>query len=360
MVDAKSGCAMPPKAIRRKNDAMDVFHSFLQTTIPNLPKPTDHARTITMRTDDAKELTSKSARAKCAKIGVTLTNSAGHHKNGIAKVDRFMRTLEGGIRAMIDDAEAPHNEWPAAAARHGEIHNDTPTKGNQGKSPSQVFYGSPPADASKWKPFYCPVFIPKEGKEIRKSWRLENVSLFGYYLGTPPGGRGHLTRKPGHKLAVARKNVLFLEDLDQTLQLRKPEETLRNEEDQLTFREPNPNQEARTPNEPELHCGMCGTPGTAMCDACVMEASQPNDNATVQTDDRNTLDIIMEEKHEPTQNPDPTTPASEFPSPPATPETNTDSQDHSPSSTKSSTPEQPDVEVKDPEREKQARTQNPT
>ena len=140
MVDAKSGCAMPPKAIRRKNDAMDVFHSFLQTTIPNLPKPTDHARTITLRTDDAKELTSKSARAKCAKIGVTLTNSAGHHKNGIAKVDRFMRTLEGGIRAMIDDAEAPHNEWPAAAARCGEIHNDTPTKGNQGKSPSQVFY----------------------------------------------------------------------------------------------------------------------------------------------------------------------------------------------------------------------------
>ena len=185
---------------------MDACVEFLRPIVQRTPNGVSKISMITLRTDEAKELVSKEAKRKLGEIGVQQSNSAGYHKNGIAKIDRYIRTLGNGMRTIMNDAEAPGREWPAAARYFTRAYNNTPTRGNNDHSPAYEFMGKEPEDTAQWKTFYAPVYVLKQGVEKKgKSWRLEDTSMFGHYLGTPEGQRGHLIRLPGRNVKFAKQ-----------------------------------------------------------------------------------------------------------------------------------------------------------
>ena len=227
LVEAKTGYGMPPVAIKRKSQAIPIITEFLRPIVKRLPKDTKTVSLVTLRVDDEKALTSEEAAKSLGTIGVRLTNSAGHHLNGIAKVDRLMRTIQAGMRVTMRglNGKIPPKEWPHAARQAMEVSNMMPNK--EGKIPIQECFGIDPGDLGmNLKPFYCPVFVKHSPNERHKSERIKPTAFFGFYLGRPKGMRGHLVRVPGKRQPVARHDVVFMQDLDRSLQMIKKEDGL--------------------------------------------------------------------------------------------------------------------------------------
>ena len=104
---------MPPVATKRKNQAMDVIVKWLTPVVQRLPRDAKTVSLVTLRVDDDKALTNTEAEKALGRIGVKLSNSAAHHKNGIAKVDRLMRTVQAGMRVSMNGEGDLRGKIPA-------------------------------------------------------------------------------------------------------------------------------------------------------------------------------------------------------------------------------------------------------
>ena len=221
VTDAKTGYGEMFN-FKSKSEAIDLVINFLKPIIPRIPKAKGAVSMIAARPDSENVLLA--GKDKLAEIGVQIQPGAPYSKNSLAKQDRLMGIVQRAGRALIKEGRASSREWPSAfrQAHKAEMHN--PTRSNNGKSRWAAFSGQSTKDMSDFKTFYTPVFVAKEGQERKKSYRADEVSYFGFYLGQEPGGGAYVIRIPGQKKPVKRKNVIFLEDLDKSLAIRKPSE----------------------------------------------------------------------------------------------------------------------------------------
>ena len=206
-------------AIKTKSDAHIAVDRMLDKL--NQLSSTNSSKKVQMyvRFDDENVLQTMNMKNVLKKHGCTMEVGAGYHKNSISIVDRVMRSIIDRTRAIMLQSEAPATEWPYALRMATKIYNMSPHTTLSGKSPLMCVTGESQAvDVSNLHTFYAPVYVHQvNGVDRVKSKRTSKIAKLGYYLGTPPGGRGHWIRPASGKAPITRFDVYFREDLHKSL-----------------------------------------------------------------------------------------------------------------------------------------------
>ena len=223
MVENQSGYIYE-EGISSKADSARACYDALMPIAQALPRNENHATLREIIVDGAKEMVTEQAKKNLASIGFQIKDVSGHHANGIARVDERMRVLTETTRAMMltkthTGAAIPAMEHSYARTHARRLLNVLPN--TTGATPYEMFWNEKP-EITRFRTFYEPVFVKLyDGKERKKSERYKAAAFLGFYLGIPPGGRGHLIRVPGKSRPIIRHDCYFLGDLPESIPLRK-------------------------------------------------------------------------------------------------------------------------------------------
>ena len=167
-----------------------------------------------VRGDDAKEFESKAFLEAVREVGgVSNRTGAPHHRNSIADIDRYMRTIQDLSRVQMRQGRAPPSEWPYSDRYANYVYERLPHSGLRGLTPHELFYGTGRVpDVSKLRTWYAPVYVVRVGEHgVDKH---EHVALFGRFLGYSEDKLGCVCRVRETRRILIRKDVHFIEDLE--------------------------------------------------------------------------------------------------------------------------------------------------
>jgi hypothetical protein len=149
-------------------------------------------------------------------------------QNGLA--ERTIGVLFAMVRTLIADSKLPLNFWGELLITANYLRNRLPTSANPGSaSPYEIRYGKKP-NLRNLRPIGVRCTVLKHSRKINgmkaKSRGLKGI-LVGY--GEPFGLKGWRVYIPDVNKIVTAPNVLFLEDMEQSLNARPPDLLLAND-----------------------------------------------------------------------------------------------------------------------------------
>ena len=108
-------------------------------------------------------------------------------------------------RAMLHDQDIPMHLWVEAARTAVYVHNHTPHRVIQNKTPEEVFSGNKP-EVSHLRIFGCPLYIhiPKE-----KRTKLYPSRKKGIFVGYSESSKAYIIYFPGFKKIEINRDVTF-------------------------------------------------------------------------------------------------------------------------------------------------------
>ena len=181
----------------------DVFHH-LKDFVSQIELETGH-RVKIIRSDGGGEYTSSNVQSFLKGKGIrhelTTPNTPQH--NGVA--ERMNRTLLDKVRAMLFDADLPETYWHHAIQHATYIHNVSPTRALDDKTPEEAWSGTKP-DLSRLRIFGCKVFVHIPDSLCSK---LGSKSLICAHLGYAPQHKAfRLIHLPSRRFLTSR-DVVF-------------------------------------------------------------------------------------------------------------------------------------------------------
>jgi transposase InsO family protein len=126
-------------------------------------------------------------------------------QNGVA--ERFNRTAEERITAMLADAGLPLQFWGEAMNAYMEVHNVCPTSAVPDTTPHQRFLKVLP-DISHFRRFGCPAFVHVPKKERK---HLHSHTRKCIMLGYQPGTKAWRFWDPAQRKVIISRDAVFLE-----------------------------------------------------------------------------------------------------------------------------------------------------
>jgi Reverse transcriptase (RNA-dependent DNA polymerase) len=138
-------------------------------------------RTKAVRFDGAKEFTQGPFSKHLANRGIAVQVTAPYAHSQAGKAERYIRTIEDGIQALIADAKLPPSFWGDAALTYQYLHNRVPTSTlPYGTTPYEVMNHAKP-DLSHLRVWGCQCFpaIPPELR-IKGGPRRYEAIFVGY------------------------------------------------------------------------------------------------------------------------------------------------------------------------------------
>ena len=132
-------------------------------------------------------------------------------QNGLA--ERMMRTLVGSARAMLQHSGLSKGFWSEAISVAAHIHNRSPRKGLDWKTPHELFHGRTP-DVSYLRVFGCRAWVYTP-KDQRKKWDANSQPMI--FVGYETGSKAYQLWNPKTHSIVVSASVRF----DESLLLRK-------------------------------------------------------------------------------------------------------------------------------------------
>ena len=178
------------------------------------------AHGITVRevhSDNAKEL--HSLEKALGRKKIKLTHCVAYNHQGDAVVERHNRTLEEGVRTMLNGRHVDQKFWPYAVAAFCDIKNKifhkslaergltmTPEEAYRGKAPSM----------DRMHEFGCPVFMKLVGTEApSRGQKFEPKAVKGFNLGCDTkGSHGWTIYIPEQDNVVVSRDVAFRDDAE--------------------------------------------------------------------------------------------------------------------------------------------------
>ena len=126
-------------------------------------------------------------------------------QNGVA--ERFNRTAEERITAMLADAGLPLQFWGEAVNAYMEVHNVCPTSAVPDATPHQRFLKVLP-DISHFRRFGCPAFVHVPKKERK---HLHSHTRKCVMVGYQPGTKAWRFWDPALRKIIISRDAVFLE-----------------------------------------------------------------------------------------------------------------------------------------------------
>jgi len=183
--------------IAEKGHAKDALMRVL-----NLWENVTGERVLTIRTDDGKEYCGPTFDKWVSDKGIRHETSApyAHQHNGVA--ERFNRTVQEHMLAVLTEARLDHKYWGEAATAVTRALNRTPQRG-QTTTPYELFYGRRP-DVSTLRVFGCRAwaYLPPE---VRR--KLDPRALPATHLGYAEESKGYRVLINGR--VYIRRDVTF-------------------------------------------------------------------------------------------------------------------------------------------------------
>ena len=136
----------------------------------------------TLRTDNGGEFTSKEFEKYLRKEGIKheLTIPKCPEQNGVA--ERLNRTLMEMVRSMLADSELPKSFWAEALSTAVYLHNRSPTKAVEGKTPYEAIYAEKPK-VGHLRVFGCAAYLHISKDERRKlNAKAQKCIFLGYSI----------------------------------------------------------------------------------------------------------------------------------------------------------------------------------
>jgi len=159
-------------------------------------------RVGTIRTDDGREFCGPAFDQWMSDKGIKHETSApyAHQHNGVA--ERFNRTIQEHMLAVLNEARLDHKYWGEAATAVTRALNRTPQRG-QTKTPYELFYGRRP-DVSNLRVFGCRAwaYLPPD---IRR--KMDPRALPATHLGYAEESKGYRVLINGR--VYVRRDVTF-------------------------------------------------------------------------------------------------------------------------------------------------------
>jgi hypothetical protein len=181
-------------------------------------------------------------------IATQFTNRYSSASNGIA--ERGIKSILGTVRAMLINANLPHEYWGEAAVAAAYITNRMPTAGNpDNKTPFEMLYGHVP-DISNLRAFGSKAYVHLHPQERQSSGPAATTSIEGIMV-------GFATRTNGYRVIL--RNFAVIESAEVSFQeatfpgeltpdalLKLPFEQIEQQEEWIDIAET-----PKTPAEPE-------------------------------------------------------------------------------------------------------------
>ena len=183
--------------IHEKGQAKDA----LMRVLNHWENVTGH-RIGTLRTDDGKEYRGHAFDAWLGEKGIKHETSApyAHQHNGVA--ERFNRTVQERMMAVLTDARLEHKFWGEAATAVTRALNRTPQLGHA-LTPYEMFYGRRP-DVSSMRVFRCRAWAYKP-PDIRR--KMDPRALPATHMGYADTSKGYRVLINGR--VYIRRDVTF-------------------------------------------------------------------------------------------------------------------------------------------------------
>jgi len=159
-------------------------------------------RLVALRTDDGKEYMGDEFNKWLAAKGIEHQRSAPymHQHNGVA--ERYNRTLQERMSALLTDSGLPFKYWGEAAATVTVTDNRLVGSG-QTRTPYELFYGTKP-EVSRLRVFGCKAWAYLS-PDIRR--KLDPRAVPAIFLGYAPGTKGYRVLLDG--AVLVRRDVRF-------------------------------------------------------------------------------------------------------------------------------------------------------
>ena len=155
----------------------EVFNKFKE--FKALIKNHTEKKIKTFRSDNGREFTSNEFKELCKDLGIKreLSTPYNPQHNGIA--EQKNRTIMEAAKAMLHDQDLPMHLRAEAAKTMVYVHNHTPHRVLENKTPEEVFSSKKPK-VNHLRIFGCPVYIhiPKE-----KRTKLDPSGKKGIFVG---------------------------------------------------------------------------------------------------------------------------------------------------------------------------------
>jgi transposase InsO family protein len=139
--------------LKAKNEVFGKFKEF-KALVENLTE----RKIKTLRSDNGGEFTLEEFKEYCKEVGIKreLSTPYNPQQNGVAK--RKNRTIMEVVKAMIHDQDPPMHLWAEASKTAMYVHNRSPHKVLENKTPEEMFLGEKPK-VSHLGIFGCLVFV---------------------------------------------------------------------------------------------------------------------------------------------------------------------------------------------------------
>ena len=163
---------------------------------------------LAVRTDRGSEYLNSTFKDYCDRKGIIHETTAPYtpEQNGVA--ERLNRTLMERVRAMLQDAELPHNMWAEAVVTANYIRNRSPVSSGT-KTPWELFFGKTP-DVSLMRTFGSRAFVHIP-KQLRK--KLDPVSKKGILVGYEPYSKAYRVLLDDTGKIVISRDITFNESV---------------------------------------------------------------------------------------------------------------------------------------------------
>ena len=194
--------AVYTRALRLKSEAAEAFKSF-KTAAEN--ESENKLREVI--TDNARELSMGEVRDICERDGIKLHTTVPYHpaSNGVA--GRTIGVLTNAVRAMLHDSGLPNSLWAEAFNTATYLHNRTPTRALDGRTPFAVRYGARP-DLAHLRAFGAPCAVVEPLEKLKK---LDDRAAMCFFVGYKYDG-GYRVWDPKKRVVFESRDVVFFED----------------------------------------------------------------------------------------------------------------------------------------------------
>ncbi|CAB0032910.1 unnamed protein product [Trichogramma brassicae] len=214
--------------VKNKSESGDCLEDFIEH-IRNLSDSKE--RICYIRADNGTEFTGGKFEEIMKKEGISRDFAPPYTPELNGTAERFNKTIQKKIRALMIDAGLPSTMWELAANAATYIYNRTPHKGIEFKTPLSMINKKRNNHISELKRFGCLSYIRIPQTETKFSVRALKAFLVGY-LST-----GYLLWHPKSSRFIVTRDVKFNEKVvykDTTSYEEKPRQNIEVEE-QLTF-----------------------------------------------------------------------------------------------------------------------------
>ena len=160
-----------------------------------------------LRTDNGKEYINQQVERILEQSGITHQTSIAYNPQQNGRAERINRTLLDKVRFMLIESGMQKKFWGEAIVTAAYIHNRSPKKSLDHKTPEEIWTGTKP-DLSNLRMFGCKadMYVPEQ-KRSKMDLKMKECFMLGYCLNQ----KGYRLWEPTRQQVLTARDVVFFE-----------------------------------------------------------------------------------------------------------------------------------------------------